>query len=730
MRYLVVVALAAAVWLPSSVVRIAAQTRATATNVPVIPHDAVPNFFKNPPGIYTGENMGIATNSKGNIYIYHRANETRLLEYTPQGTFVREIGRGNYGFAFAHSVRVDAQDNIWAVDEGTDTLVKFSPTGQILLTIGRREDPVATLSNMAGAGVFHGRNEKYRFGRPTDIAFDQQGNVFVSDGYFDARVVKYDRTGRFVKAVGTRGAANLQFNTPHSIATDFQGNVYVGDRGNARVQVLDNDLNWKANFSNVGNPWAVCVSGGPGPANPGKQYLYVSNSWPDSAPAAAAEFTGEVYKLELDGTIIGKFGRAGKAAGEFATIHQMDCRDPNVIYTAEINDWRSQKIVLKAPAQTSPVAAREGDRGRPPSPVPAPPERSSISAESGQLIAFDAVEFLKTPVDMFLGPVGGVGANSKGQIFVYTRTGHPYATLGDNRTFSHGGSRLFQFDPTGKFVRELGQDVYGFNAAIGLRVDPQDNVWTIDQAASQVVKFDPDGRIALVLGRKPEAINVRPAAPAPAPGAASAGQGAGAGGGAGNAAPAGGAGGRGRGTGTPGSAFSQPSDVAWDRAGNIYVADGLGANNRIAKFDKDGRFLAHWGSTGSEPGQFSGVKAIAIDAQDNVYVADMGNKRIQVFDATGTFKTQFGNVGTPRALCVSRGSTPYLYIAHAGDEDGMEDGAIYKVQLDGKVVGKFGSAGKQLKEFGVVNSIDCRNENALLIGEMTNWRVQKVTVKR
>ena len=327
--------------------RISAQTRATATNVAAIPHEAVPNFFKNAPGIYTGENMGIATNSKGNIYIYHRANETRLFEYSPQGVFVREIGRHNYGFAFAHSVRVDAQDNIWAVDEGTDTLVKFSPTGQILMTIGRREDPVADLSNMPGAGAFHGRNEKYRFGRPTDVAFDQQGNIFVSDGYFDARVVKYDKNGRFVKSVGTRGNANLQFNTPHSIATDFQGNVYVGDRGNTRVQVLDNDLNWKANYTNVGNPWAVCVSGGPGPRNPGKQYLYVSNSWPDSAPAASAEFTGEVYKMELDGTIIGKFGRAGKAPGEFATIHQMDCRDPNVIYTAEINDWRSQKILLK-----------------------------------------------------------------------------------------------------------------------------------------------------------------------------------------------------------------------------------------------------------------------------------------------------------------------------------------------------------------------------------------------
>jgi hypothetical protein len=265
---------------------------------------------------------------------------------------VREIGRNNYGFAFAHSVRVDAQDNIWAVDEGTDMLVKFSPEGKVLMVIGRREDPIGSLSAMPGQGVFHGRNEKYRFGRETDVAFDQQGNIFVSDGYFDGRVVKLDKNGKFIKAVGKRGPGNLEFNTPHSIATDFQGNVYVGDRGNARVQVLDNDLNWKANYSNVGNPWGVCVSGGPGPKNPGKQYLFSTNSWPDSAPAAAAEFTGEVYKMELDGTIIGKFGKGGKAPGEFSTIHQMDCRDPNTIYTAEINNWRSQKIILKPQAAT------------------------------------------------------------------------------------------------------------------------------------------------------------------------------------------------------------------------------------------------------------------------------------------------------------------------------------------------------------------------------------------
>ncbi|HZJ33048.1 MAG TPA: 6-bladed beta-propeller [Vicinamibacterales bacterium] len=357
-----------------------------------------------------------------------------------------------------------------------------------------------------------------------------------------------------------------------------------------------------------------------------------------------------------------------------------------------------------------------------------------IAQSAAPPIAFDATaDFLRTPNDVFIGEVGGVGRNSRGQIFVYTRTGHPYATLGDNRTFYRNGSRLFLFDASGKFVREWGQDVYGFNDAFGLRVDPQDNVWTIDAGASQVVKFDPQGRILLVLGRKPEAINVRPGAAGGGEdgGGRAAGPAGGARqGGAGAGAPAGGrAGGAAPGSGVPGSTFSEPGDVAWDATGNIYIADGVGNTNRIAKFDKDGRFIRHWGSTGTEPGQFNGVKALAIDRQGNVYAADMRNKRIQVFDANGMFKSQFGNVGTPIALCMTTGSTQYLYVSHAGDEVGMDDAAIYKVTLDGRIVGSFGKAGKLPKEFGIANSIDCRNENELLIGEMTNWRVQKVTLK-
>jgi hypothetical protein len=371
----------------------------------------------------------------------------------------------------------------------------------------------------------------------------------------------------------------------------------------------------------------------------------------------------------------------------------------------------------------------------------------SLVAQS-QDLNFSSVDLLKTPKDVYVGEVAGVGANSKGEIYVYTRTGHPYATVGDNRTFSHGGSRLFIFDRNGNFVREWGQDVYGFNAAIGLRVDPQDNVWTIDVAANQVVKFNADGSIGLVLGRKPEAIGVRPAG-APgggggegrggAPGGGAPGGGA-PGGAPAAGAPAGGAGGggggfgggqagRAPGSGIPGSGFNRPTDVAWDKAGNIYVADGIGTNNRVAKFDKDGKFITHWGSTGTGQGQFTGVKSIAVSNAGDVYVADAGNKRIQVFDSEGKFKSEFGNIGTPLTMCMTRGATQYLYISHAGDEDGMEDATIYKATLDGKVVGKFGAAGKQLKEFGLANSIDCRNENELLIGEMTNWRVQRVSLK-
>jgi DNA-binding beta-propeller fold protein YncE len=332
-------------------------------------------------------------------------------------------------------------------------------------------------------------------------------------------------------------------------------------------------------------------------------------------------------------------------------------------------------------------------------------------------IAFDSADPLKFPDNIYLGEVAGVATNSKGDIFVYTRTGHPTISLGTSRAFAHGGSRLFEFDHTGKYVREIGQDTYGFLVAQQVRVDPQDNIWIVDQMSSMVIEFDPNGRVQMLLGRKAEAERI-PAAP---PGGGGRGPGA--------EGPEGG-GARGvPGAGAQNDVFQRPTDVAWDAIGNIYVADGYG-NARVAKFDKNGKFIKSWGSRGSGPGQFNTPHSLAIDLQSNVYVADTGNKRIQVFDSDGNFKSQIENIGAPAALCITPGPRQILYSSNSNPPDDIDsDGEIYRLDLTGQVLGKFGRAGKLPKEFGTVNAISCRGDNAFYVGEIGNWRVQKLTFR-
>ena len=307
------------------------SARAKAQNVREIPFESAPNFLKLPPNLYLGEGIGVATNSKGHIFVYTRSQATRLFEFDAKGNYLREIGEGLYGFVFAHAVRVDPQDNIWAVDEGSNMVIKFNPEGRVLMVLGRRPEPGEPPPTAP---------EPYRFDRPTDVAWDAAGNIFVSDGYGNSRVAKYDKNGRFIAAVGSKGSAQGQLNLPHTIATDAKGNVYVGDRSNSRIQVFDNDLTFKAVYDQVGAPWAVCISPGP------HQYLYSSNSNPDSNNSLISAVTGEIYKMELDGTILGKFGHSGKKLGEFSTVHEIDCRNENELLVSEIIAWRVQKLSL------------------------------------------------------------------------------------------------------------------------------------------------------------------------------------------------------------------------------------------------------------------------------------------------------------------------------------------------------------------------------------------------
>lgn len=296
-------------------------------------------------------------------------------------------------------------------------------------------------------------------------------------------------------------------------------------------------------------------------------------------------------------------------------------------------------------------------------------------------IPFRVVEdFFQVPDTIWLAEAVGVALNAKGHIFILNRGNHP----------------LLEFTADGKFVRSLGEGSPIFHAAHSVRFDAQDNMWVVDSGNDIIVKVTPKGRIEQALGRRREpwvwdTHGIERAIPAP-------------------------------------PSFYQPTDTVVGPDGSTYVTDGYG-NSRVAKYDKNGKWIKNWGSRGTGPGQFNIVHGIAIDALGNVYVADEGNKRVQVFDSEGIFKTQFTNVGTPTAICITRGPQQVLYVAHTGDPDGMEDAAIYKLNLQGTILGKFGSAGKLPKEFGLVNSIDCRNENELLVGELSNWRVQKLTLR-
>lgn len=321
-----------------------AQRKATIENVRDIPYTSAPNLLKLPPGEYLGESVAVATNSKGHIFVYHRSANTRLFEFDQAGNFVKEIGSGYYGFEFAHSVRIDKDDNIWTVDEGTNMVTKFSPDGKVLMVLGRR--PPAVLGAVAAPAGPNQPSQKYTFCRPTDVGWDPQGNIFVSDGYCNNRVVKYDKNGRFLAQAGSEkaGTALGEFNLPHGLQVDGQGNVWVADRTNFRYQVLDNNLKPIREITNLGVGWTLCISPGP------HQYAFLSNSNPNGNLPGSWDITGEIYKTELDGTVLGKFGHAGKLPPRFQVVHTMDCRNPNEIIAGEIESWRVQKLILQPAA--------------------------------------------------------------------------------------------------------------------------------------------------------------------------------------------------------------------------------------------------------------------------------------------------------------------------------------------------------------------------------------------
>ena len=148
-------AILAAVLLATSPVgaqNVAGPAKARATT-PEIPFESI-FFGKMPAGLYMGEAVGVATNSKGHVFVIVRSGESRGFEVDQSGAFVKEFGKDSYGYAFAHAVRVDKDDNVWAVDEGTNVIQKFSPDGRLLMVLGKRPDPIEQIAVMPGGAPY------------------------------------------------------------------------------------------------------------------------------------------------------------------------------------------------------------------------------------------------------------------------------------------------------------------------------------------------------------------------------------------------------------------------------------------------------------------------------------------------------------------------------------------------------------------------------------------------
>src|SRR6202140_5054157 len=217
---------------------------------PEIPFESVPNLLKLPPNLYLGEASGVAVNSKGHIFVFSRGNSTgpayaatpsQLLEFGPDGTFIREIGHNLYAWSYAHTVRVDASDNIWAADKGSDMVVKFNPAGRGSMVFGRKQEA----SDEGTEPLKHPKPPlppvDGMFRQVPDVTWDAAGDAFISDGYINSRVAKVDIHGRWLKSFGEPGDRPGQLNTPHGIAADAQGNVYVANRGDSGIEVFDGE---------------------------------------------------------------------------------------------------------------------------------------------------------------------------------------------------------------------------------------------------------------------------------------------------------------------------------------------------------------------------------------------------------------------------------------------------------------------------------------------------------
>ncbi len=298
-----------------------------------------------PPGEILGQATGVDTDSKRNVWVFHRADRLWTEPFPKEpiaGTtlwvFDAATGRriaalGSGRFIMPHGLTIDADDNVWVTDVGLHQVFKLAPDGSRLLVLGE--------AGVAGDDAKH-------FNMPTDVAISPDGDVFVSDGYGNARVVKFDSDGKFLQAWGTRGHGPGELDTPHGIALDAAGRVLVADRANSRVQVFDQSgkfiAQWKA--AAIGRPYAVA------PASGGRVFIADGGDQPTSPPDR-----GGVAMTDSNGQVLGRFGRFGNYDGQFRLAHDLAVAGDGSILVVDAWGQRVQKFVADRESAAAAKAA-------------------------------------------------------------------------------------------------------------------------------------------------------------------------------------------------------------------------------------------------------------------------------------------------------------------------------------------------------------------------------------
>jgi DNA-binding beta-propeller fold protein YncE len=275
---------------------------------PSLNYEPVPNFFQLPPDEHFVEPAGVALNSKGHIYVFHRGKHP-LMEFDPSGKFIRSLADDL--FVSAHMVRVDSEDDIWTTDVGSHVVLKLSPEGRVLLALGRMRIP--------GDDVLH-------FNQPTDVAFDRKGNIYVTDGYGNSRVLKFDKYGNPLMGWGMKGTGHGQFDTPHAIAIDGDL-VYVGDRENTRIQIFDTNGGFLREWR-LGHPFGLVTTP--------DHFLYMCDA-----------IAARILKIDRDGKVVGILRGPDRGQGPHFDPHEIAVDKDGSIFTVEVIGWRAQKFRLK-----------------------------------------------------------------------------------------------------------------------------------------------------------------------------------------------------------------------------------------------------------------------------------------------------------------------------------------------------------------------------------------------